>query len=338
MPDRPQRVSDLGEFGLIDRIAERVGPARRGVVLGLGDDVAALRPESERLTLVSCDVQVEGTHFEKRGCDAERLGRKAVAINFSDIAAAGGHPAHLLVSLVLPSTTPLRFVDDLYVGIVGEAARFGAGIVGGNVSAGEQIVIDVTVIGVVAPADLLRRSGARPGDRLMVTGSLGAAAAGLRLAAISGPPPGRAVRQRVLDALETPVPRIEEVAAMLAAGGVTAAIDLSDGLAADLGHLCRESGVGARLDADALPVDAAAAEIGRLVGVDPLELALHGGEDYEILFSADPDAVAPIRAAVEHATGTAVTEIGGVVSNDSGLLLVGSGEERVLDASGWRHF
>lgn len=342
MPARRTRgltVADIGEFPLIERLTARLGPLRRDVVIGVGDDVAAVEIEPGRLQLMTCDVQVAGSHFQPERCDPHRLGRKVAAINLSDIAAAGGWPTHFLCSLVLPADTEVEFLDALYDGLVEEASRWEADLIGGNVSRGEQMVIDVTLLGEVARADMFRRDGARAGEQVAVTGHLGAAAAGLALTGLPELRVAPSAREQVLDAFETPTARLAEARALVQTGGVGAAIDVSDGLAADLGHLCDASGVGVRIDAARLPVAGATREVAKSAGVDPSVWVLGGGEDYELLFSAAPDRMAELIESVVSATRTPVTVIGEIVSADRGrdLALV-DGTRRGLDRNGWGHF
>lgn len=335
---RPDTVSALGEFPLIARLARRLKPPNPDVVVGIGDDVAVLRVGPGRHVLATCDVQVAGVHFLPERVDPYRLGRRCAAINVSDIAAMGGRPTHFLVSLGLPAETEVAFLEALYDGLSEEAARWGADVVGGNVSRAPALFIDLTLLG-EAGGQVLRRSGARPGDRVLVTGRLGASAAGLALVLdpslqVAGPD-----RERVLEAHLTPTPRLREAQAIVAAGGATAMIDVSDGLAQDLGHICDASGVGVRVWAAALPVDEATRHVAAAAGRDALEWALGGGEDYELLFTASPDAVDAIVSAVRQATGTPVAVIGEVLPASEGRRLVlPDGREAELAPRGWRHF
>lgn len=334
----PDTVSAVGEFPLIARLARRLKPPNPDVVVGIGDDVAVFRIGPDRHVLATCDVQVAGVHFLPDRVDPFRLGRRCAAINVSDIAAMGGRPTHFLVSLGLPGDTAVAFLEALYGGLSEEAARWGADVVGGNVSRAPALFIDLTLLG-EAGGQVLRRSGARPGDRVLVTGRLGASAAGLALVLdpalqVAGPD-----REQVLEAHLTPTPRLREAQAIVAAGGATAMIDVSDGLAQDLGHICDASGVGVRVWAAALPVDEATRRVAAAAGRDVLELALGGGEDYELLFTARPDAADAIVAAVREATGTPVAVIGEVVPAEAGRRLVlPDGRETELAPRGWRHF
>jgi len=332
-------VAEVGEFRLIERLAGRLPPARPDVVVGIGDDVAVIAVAPDRYLLATCDVQVAGVHFLPRACDPYRLGRKAAAINLSDIAAVGGRPTHFLVSLALPTDTSVSFVEALYDGISEEAARYGADVVGGNISRSSCLMVDLTLLGEVEPQNLIRRSGARPGDRILVTGRVGASAAGLALVLEPSLQVDEADRETVLAAHQVPTPRLPEARAIAATGGATAMIDVSDGLAADLGHICEASGVGALVRADALPIDGATRRVAQAAGTDPLEWALAGGEDYELLFTARPEKVEAIRTAVQEATGTPVSVVGEILPAAAGRLLVLPDGRRVpLAARGWKHF
>jgi thiamine-monophosphate kinase len=336
----PVRVSDLSEFRLIDRLVARLPALGRDVRVGPGDDVAAIDLGAGRWLLATTDVQVAGVHFLAETVDPRRLGRRSAAVNLSDVAAVGGRPLHFLVSLVLPPSTPVAFVDALYDGLAEECGRHGVDVIGGNVSAGPALAIDLMLLGEVGASEMLRRDGAQVGDAVLVTGELGCAAAGLILA--RRPELRRQVEalaaRAAEDALETPEARVAEGRAIVSAGGATAAIDISDGLAADLTHVCDRSAVGVRIDAAALPVGRATREIAAAAAVDPLDLALGGGEDYELLFTAPPDRVDALVSAVRRC-GTPVARIGSIVEAGAGRDVTGPGSEtRPLGRSGFRHF
>lgn len=333
------RIRELGEFGLIDRIARSLPPPGEGVIVGIGDDVAVLR-SSERYLLVTCDIQVEGVHFLREKITPYQLGRKAVAINVSDIAAMGGLPRYLLVSLALPRETEVEFVDGLYEGMQEECSRWGAQIVGGNMAHSPGgVIVDLFLLGEVEPDRMLRRSGARVGDRVLVTGTLGDSAAGLALLLNPGATCPDVHREFVLRRHLTPTPRLWEGRAIGRSSLATAAIDVSDGLASDIGHICEMSNVGVRLWADAVPISDAARAVAEAVGADPLEWALFGGEDYELLFTAPADRAEDLARWVQEETGTPVSLIGEIVSADQGMGLVGTdGSTRPLRKGGWDHF
>ena len=326
-------VGELGEFALIDRIRRTLGDPP-DVALGIGDDAAAVRPAPGKLLLATCDIQVEGRHFIKARIAPEQLGRRAAAVNLSDVAAMGGRPAYALVSLALPADTEVDWVERLYDGLRDGFAEHGAVVIGGNLSGSSaEIVIDVTLHGEVDEHAMLRRSGARPGDAVLVTGALGAARAGLLAldAGLAGESASVAARAHLL-----PTARVDE--GLAASGLATAAIDVSDGFAADLGHLCEASGTGARIFADRLPVSPAAHGVAADLGFDPLLAALHGGEDYELIVTCAAAHTDALIEAVRRTTGTPLIAVGEITEAPGLRLVEPGGNERSLDSSGWDHF
>jgi thiamine-monophosphate kinase len=341
------RVTDLGEFPLIDRLCEITAAERADIVVGVGDDAAVLADDSPHGYLVATvDSMVEDIHFLHYLTTPEQLGRRALAINLSDIAAMGAQAQVALVALVLPNHTDVAWLEGVYRGIRAEADCAGVVVVGGNVTRSpDALSIHITVLGRVQPAHLLLRSGARPGDRVLVTGYLGSANAGLRLARATRERENwdahlrPAERQALLDHYLTPTPRLREAAAIAAAGGATAMIDISDGLSSDLGHICEQSGAGTRVLAQHLPISETARQVAAALALPPEPLALTGGDDYELCFTAAPERVADIRAAVQQATGTPLTDIGEIVPAAQGRrLTLPDGREVPLDAGGWQHF
>ncbi|MBI4727900.1 MAG: thiamine-phosphate kinase [Acidobacteria bacterium] len=328
-------LSDLGEFGLIRRIRRRV-PLGEGVVLGPGDDAAALAVAPGRLVLATTDMLVEGVHFDLAFSAPADVGRKALAANASDIAAMGGTPRFALVALGAHGASPARTLDALLDGMVGAGEDLGVSIVGGDVVASDRLVLSVALLGEEGPAGVVRRSGARPGDAVCVTGGLGAAAAGLALlrggadaeaARLSKAYPGLLAAHRLGRA------RVRE--GLAAAGaGVTAMIDCSDGLAPDVLHIGEESGVGIEIEEGALPLAPGVPVVARWLGEDPSALALGGGEDYELVLTVAPGRVEQLAAAV---APTPLTRIGWAVAGPSALLRSGGAREP-LEGRGWDHF
>jgi thiamine-monophosphate kinase len=330
-----------GEFGLIARLTAGL-ETRSDVLLAVGDDAALLDlcgTGSERVLVATCDAQVEGRHFLRGIASPAEIGHKALAVNLSDLAAMGAEPRWALVSLLLPPDLDVVLLDGIYAGMRALARRYGVAIVGGNIAATNgPLTLDLTLLGAVERGRALTRSGGQPGDALLVTGALGAAAAGV-LAATA--PAGTALpdnmRERVRAALAAPEPRLREGQALAAAGAVSAMLDVSDGLAADLGHLCDASGVGAMVEAERVPIAPEAAAVCAAIGRDPLELALTGGEDYELLFAVRPDAVAMAIEAVRAAGGRA-TVIGHLTDAAQGRSLrFADGAIRPLPRLGWDH-
>lgn len=267
-------VADVGEFGLVRQFTHRFAQGER-VYVGPGDDAAVLRTPKGHV-VVSTDLLVEGRHFRREWATAADIGRRAAAQNLSDINAMGGRATALTVGLALPADLPAQWVLDLADGIAEEAALVGASIVGGDLTAGSQVTIAVTVLGECAVAPVLR-SGARPGDVLAIAGRQGWAAAGLAVLARGFRSP-----RTLVEAHQRPEPPYEAGPAA-AAGGATSMIDVSDGLVADIGHLAEDSGVVIDIDSAAFPVDEPLVAVGAAVGVDPMQFVLGGGEDHPLV-------------------------------------------------------
>ena len=302
-------VRSLGEVGLIARVRRRVR-GHPSVLVGIGDDAAVLRQPArgagERLLFAS-DMLVEGVHFTRRRVPPRGIGWKALACNVSDIAAMGGRPRWAVVSLGLPRTTPVAFVDGLYAGLAACARRFGVRLVGGDTVRAPRIVIDVAILGTVSPEHLVLRRGARVGDVLFVTGRLGGSYRSGRHARFT--------------------PRLAEAQALLRRVRPTAMLDLSDGLASDLWQLSRASRVTLQVDAARIPVASSAGSVYH---------ALMDGEDFELLFAVRPgdaDRVPPRLGRCP------VTRIGRVVRAGPGVGLVQlDGRTMRLEPRGFRHF
>lgn len=313
---------DLTEDALIAAIRRVVSGDAPEVRVGPGDDAAVVAGGTGDLVLTT-DALVEDVHFRRSTTTARDLGYKAIAVNVSDVAAMAASPRFAVCALTVSDDVDAAWVVELVGGMRECCDEFAVSLVGGNVARGRDVAIVVTLTGEVARGRAVRRSGARPGDRLAVTGSLGGAAAGLRLAS------RRSWTDEERDALRRhvrPTPRVGE-AGVLASHGATAMIDISDGLSLDLSRLCGASGVGARLDPSRVPVHPAAT----------LDEALGGGEDYELLATLpDPDAVARARARLHDAFGVPLGEIGDII--EEGLVAVDDrGEERPLEPRGWDH-
>ncbi len=268
------------EFALIDRLCARL-PLSKRTILGPGDDTAILSP-SRRAQLMTIDSMVEGVHFNMRWGTPEQLGARAVTVNLSDVAAMGGTPTACVVNLAVRRGLPVRFFDRLYAGLVQEARVAHLDVVGGNIARAQQLAITIALIG-DAPAAPLRRDAARAGDEIFVTGTVGDAAVGWRVLAGKLRSHG-AARRYLIGRYLAPIARLGAGARLARIRPAPAAIDISDGLWQDLGHILERSKVGAEIDPRAIPVSDAYRS---LMGGD-LALALGGGEDYELLFCVRP--------------------------------------------------
>jgi len=327
------KASELGEFGLIDLLAEIVNKSvpRSKLLIGIGDDAAAWQSHPG-ITLATTDSLIQGVHFTPDTTGWRDLGWKALAVSLSDIAAMGGVPLYALVSLALPGDTEVDDVAELYKGIADAAGRFGVAIAGGDTDSSPVISINTTVFG-SAPKninDLLTRSAAKTGDIIAVTGWVGGAAGGLKMLTdkiLFNEKDAAALKQ----AFHHPLPCIAE-GQILSKQGVKTAIDISDGLLADLGHICRQSRVGARIDTGLVPLHPA---LKASFGDNALDMALGGGEDYELLFTASKDIMEKVKTAVS----CPVTVIGEITGNTGELSLVDKdGKPYTPAGAGWQHF
>ena len=360
-------LTDGGEFDFIERLRRQ--ELRRSATdksstlvtrpsslhLGIGDDAAVFRQRAGFDTVITADMLVEGVDFRlSAGWTTPRdLGHKALAVSLSDVAAMGARPRFCLLSVGVPR--PLwrgGFAEEFYRGVRALAATYGLRIIGGDTSSTpERVVIDSVVVGEVRRGRALVRGGAKAGDQIFVTGSLGGAAAGLKILESRRAEDGRRASRRVLRAASTvnaltraerglvrrqnnPLPRVEWGALLGERGIASALIDLSDGLSSDLAHVCRESGVGARIEASLLPLD----PLLRASGLDAdaaLALALDGGEDFELLFTVGPRKAARLPREV---SGVPVTRVGEVTGERGKVRFVRDGRAALLRPGGFEHF
>ena len=333
------KVSELGEFGLIDLLAKMVSssqdkqtPAWQQLIIGIGDDAAAWYGDTST-QLATVDSLIQDVHFSLDTISWEELGWKALVANLSDIAAMGGMPKYALVSLALPGHTEVEDVTALYRGMMEGAQEFGVAIAGGDTSSAPLVIITITILGSTKSQTqhILTRSGAKPGEKVAVTGELGAAAAGSEMLTKQlqfDADTANCLRRAFLH----PCPRIAE-GQLLVEQGVKTAIDISDGLISDLTHLCKASQVSARIEIDRVPVPPV---VNANFGDRALELALSGGEDYELLFTGSSE----IIDKVTRAAACPVTVIGEIVADEPGkiTLVDRQGNPVSLHKAGWEHF
>jgi thiamine-monophosphate kinase len=324
-------VAELGEAGLIEVIREEITralPEDATVLAGVGDDAAVWRA-AVGLDLATVDTLIEGVHFKFDYTSWEQLGWKALAVNLSDLAAMGAVPRYALVALALPPEVTVERVKLLYRGLLDAAEMFHVSVVGGNVSRAAGVSVTVTLFGTAAGETVMRRDAARPGDAIALTGQPGKAAAGLATLTEDGLP-REAAGDHLREAFSRPYPRVRE-GRILLSSGVICAVDTSDGLAADLGHVCRASGVGAELRLADLPLDD---YLMRTFGTRAIELALHGGEDYELLFTGPPEVIRAVRDKLL----CPVSIIGEIIAADEITIVDNKGGQRALEPIGWDHF
>jgi thiamine-monophosphate kinase len=330
-----------GEEALVRSIRDRVAAATgadAGVRVGIGDDCAVLEPRPGAALLATTDMLIENVHFRRRWAQPGDVGWKAMAVNLSDIAAMGGRPRWALFALGFPEGTDASEVEAFYEGALALARSHEVTIVGGDTSASPAgWVVNVTLLGDALPLRL--RSTARIGDVVAVTGALGAAAAGLALLERGAAPSALASEHRdeVIRAHLRPRPRVPEGRWLVSAGGVTAMMDLSDGLGIDLPRLLAASGVGAAIDVDRVPIHEAARATGAALGVDPAAWATSGGEDYELLLTCEPQALGRLQPGLRDVCGTALTPIGEVIEGAGEVRWSAAGRP-VTVARGFEHF
>jgi thiamine-monophosphate kinase len=326
----------MGEFELLAKLCERLPQAGPRLKLGSGDDAAVTLPGGA--TATSVDAIVDGVHFRLGEAGLAAVGRKALATALSDLAAMGAEPGEAYVVLGAPPDLGEEDFLTLLDGLLGLAAATGTTLAGGDVTRAPALTLAVTVVGhAAAPEDFVTRGGAEPGDLLVLTGEIGGAAAGRLL--LDNPSLGQSLpdetaarlRARQLD----PTPRLRSGRA-LAAAGATAMIDLSDGLAGDVGHLARSSGIAAEIDAGTLPLAKGLAEVAAAAGRDPLQLAVSGGEDYELLAALPADRLAETSTAIGEAAETTLTPIGRIAAGEGVAIRLPGGAS--LEAEGYDHF
>lgn len=331
------KVSELGEFGLIELLAEIVNGTKnpkddswQRLLIGIGDDAAAWQVDSG-IQLATTDSLVQDTHFDLNIITWEELGWKAIGVNLSDIAAMGGTPKYALISLALPGELETDSVSSLYRGMAQIASRFGVAIVGGNIASASKTIINVTVLGSLESAAALTRSAAVPGDLIAVTGYLGLSAAGLRMLRQHLKIDADAA-QLLREAHATPMPRIDE-GQILLHHGVRTAIDISDGLISDLTHVCQASKVSARIKQNELPIHPA---LKNNFKSDYLQLVLSGGEDYELLFTASNQIISRIKRVMP----CPITVIGEITQGKPGQVAIIDAEGKNIpwQKAGWEHF
>jgi len=330
----------LREFQLIEHLRRRFGRTGPSVVLGIGDDAAITKLPPGHHLLLTTDLLTEGIHFTLSTATYESIGYKAAVANLSDIAAMGGTPHALAVSIAIPHSVNAADVTRLYRGLMAACRPYGVSLIGGDTSASRHgLFVSVTLTGYVVPKRILRRDGARIGDIVYVTGTLGDSLAGLQILKTRL---RKGISRRDIRYLiarhHRPTPRIQAGQFLVARGLATAAIDVSDGLSGDLVHLCEQSAVGVEIDAAALPLSRACRAYAVATKTDPIQLALRGGEDYELLFTVP----ATRRAALERLrrrAGCRLTPIGVIRPKRFGLKLrTRRGDVLPLRNTSYQHF
>jgi len=311
------KIKQIGEFGLIDRITKK--PRKKDIIVGIGDDAAVVKTK-KGLQVLTTDTLVEGDHFRLDWFTPKQIGMKAIEINVSDVAAMGGIPKYVLVSLALPKDIDVEFVDDLYEGMWKTCDKYDIEIIGGNMAHSKEIVISITLTGEVDKNNLCLRSGAKPGDFILVSGPLGNGRAGLRVFQ-ENLKDFEKVRKAYLE------PKAQLKTALEVAPFSNSMEDISDGLASELKHICKQSKCGAIIYKDKIPVKDDVRKVAKTLGEDEYDYALFGGEDFELVFTVSKNNIKKVK-------GYLVGEI----TKDKKIILFSEGKPKNITNFGYDHF
>lgn len=332
------RVKDLGEFNLIERISAQFDSRDKDLFIGIGDDCAVCSRGDKALSLVTSDMLVEGIHFDLDFTTPYYLGAKSLAVNLSDVAAMGGTPRWFLLSLALPGHLNISFIDDFCAGAANVANEFGISLIGGDtVASPDKIIISITLMGEENDTTPIRRDGAKDGDQIFVTGTMGDSAAGLELLRRGTPrdSDNKGHAELVMRHL-FPTPRVKEARFIATNKIATSMIDISDGLLQDLTHICRGSAVRGKVWFDRIPLSESYRKTAQELGLEG-SLALTGGEDYELLFTVPLEKVDQLDG-LERDFSCKVTHIGEIVTGEGIVLYDNRNNEMELRRCGYEHF
>ena len=330
----------LEEFALIQCIAKRFGGFRNRTLIGIGDDCAVIQPNSRNLQLITTDLLVEDIHFNRRFASCRDIGYKAMVANLSDIAAMGGIPRQFLTSIALPPSFTRNDVEALYEGMMQPAKESGVALIGGDTSsAPKKLFLSLTLIGEVKPAHVVQRTGLQVGDEIFVTGTLGDSNAGLRiLQTPTRKPLPRSCRTWLSQRHLRPTARLDAGQRLAKHRIATAMIDLSDGLSGDLARLCEMNAVGATIDVTHLPISDALHTYAHHIGEQAYEIALQGGEDYELLFAVRPESLPRLKRWNTRGLLDA-THIGTITPRRQGLqMITPTGSTQPIHIQSYEHF
>lgn len=338
--------SPIHEFALIRALAGRYARRAPGLIQGIGDDAAVIAPPPGTWWHLTTDLLAEGIHFDLRSASLESVGYRAAMANLSDSAAMGAAPRFLLTSLAIPNTLQRTHINDLYSGLMKACGKHHVTLIGGDTSASNGgLFLSITLLGTTSGKRALFRHGANVGDGIYVTGTLGDSLAGLQLlrrqpSRTRGQSATRlpqASRQFLIDRHLHPTARVTEGQWLNNGKLATAAIDLSDGLSGDLRHLCDNSRVGAEIELDTLPISSACRAYAQRMGVPPVQLALTGGEDYELLFTVPASQQKRLERQA-HVRGYSITRIGTIRLQRFGIQMTSDGQTQPMPITSYEHF
>lgn len=331
------KIQEINEFALIERIKPDsiVNPER--VVQGIGDDAAVEKISGEKYLLSACDMLIEDIHFLRNCITPWQLGYKAIAVNFSDIAAVGGKPTGVLASLGLPGDVEVAYVDEFFKGLKSLCSEYKVNLLGGDIVRSPfHIVVNVTVLGEVTPNMLILRSGAKISDVLLVTGTVGDSKAGLELLMRSDQKSN--LDSNLLSKHLTPKPPVEEGVFLAAQGVVTSMNDISDGLSNEISEIADASSVGAKIYAHKIPISAEAKKIAYELDTDVLDWALYGGEDYQLVITCKKGEQEKLKKNFKEKFKKELFEIGEITSSSEGIVMKRNEKLEIIEAKGYSHF
>lgn len=329
----------MGEFGLIERIQSKLSLPHKDIIKGIGDDASVTDIQKGKALLSTTDTLIEGVHFDLRFTSAYNLGKKALAVNISDIAAMGGVPRFFLISLGIPPRLSVEFIDEFTHGIREVSDSCQTFIIGGDTSfSPDQFIINITLLGEAFTGDVIFRDNAQIEDQIFVTGNLGDSALGFKILMESNRLKVEEIFKELIEKHLCPTPRTSESVLIAKNRIATAMIDISDGLISDLGHICNQSNVGAKIWKEKLPLSSAFQEYSLLFTDKPMEMPLSGGEDYELLFTVDRRKIDMLRR-IQPLLQTKITHIGEIVEQKSGITVLDrNGQRYTVKRKGFDHF
>jgi thiamine-monophosphate kinase len=326
----------LPETEFIKNLIKGINPDHSSALLkGIGDDCAVLRQSRARATLVTVDSLVRAVHFDLAWHPPYLLGRKAAAVNISDIAAMGGTPCFALLSIAAPADCQQKFLDEFMAGFLALLAEFDVQLIGGDTVSSRELMFSITLIGEMAEEEIIYRSGAQIGDLVWVSGFLGQAGMGLELC--QNYPGHKKSWPKLIAAHLDPYPQVKLGRILAASRLVTAMLDISDGIATDLAHICASSSVGAEINATSLPISPALKEAAAQLDLDPLQPVLQGGEDYQLLFTSPAAERNSLQQLVKQQTGLEIYCIGEIVGKKGVRLLTSDGCLNDITFQGYEH-
>ena len=331
-------LKEIGEFGFIKKISRGCLIRPESIIKAIGDDAAAFTTDPAQISLITTDLLVERIHFLRNSISGFDLGYKSLAVNLSDIAAMGGTAREAFVSIAIPEDSPLDYLEAIYDGIKDLATKFNVNILGGDTTSSKvDLIINVVIYGTVAREEMLCRDAARPGHLIFSTGYLGESKAGLHLILNNIPAESDELRN-LLRAHLRPAPHLREGRFLAQQPAVKAAIDTSDGLSSDLGHIAEESGVGAIIYSDKIPVSRDLKSFCKQFNFDPVEYALSGGEDYTLICTVSPEKAAAVAGNFQKTFNCPLFKIGEITSGKKLKINYPDGSTKMFRRTGWDHF